>query len=655
MKTTKQFIVLAISLILISVLGIQCEEDSTVEVSSVLINKSELSLNTGESFTFTTLILPGNADNKEVIWESSDENIATAEKGVVSAIAEGNANITVTTNDGAKSAVCILTVSDPIVAVTGISLSETSMSVVMGSTVTLTATVAPEDATDKTLSWTSSDEAIATVANGVVTPVAIGTATISVKTEDGDFTQSCELTVSANIISVTGVSLSENIASVIMGGSLTLTASVAPANASDKTVVWTSSDESIATVANGVVTPVAVGTATISVKTVDGDFTQNCELTVSADIISVTGVSLSENTASVIMGGSLTLTATVAPADASDKTVIWTSSDEAIATVVNGVVTPVALGTATITVKTVDGDFTQNCELTVSSDIISVTGVSLSENTASLTIGESLTLTATVAPANASDKTVVWTSSDESIATVANGVVTPVAVGAATITVKTVDGDYTQNCELTIADAAVATTMTDSRDNKEYKITTIGNQVWMAENLAYLPAVSSAAEFAADASHYGVYGYEGNDVDAAKAEDNYATHGVIYNGYVVVNEDVCPSGWHVPTDDEWKELEMAVGISADDIGDLGVNYGAESIAKLLSTSWGGGTDDFGFNVLQSGRLYNNTFSALDVKAFLWSKTLEDETNLIYRIMTSNGIKRNKKTFSNGYSIRCVKD
>ena len=485
MKTTKQFIVLAISLILISVLGIQCEEDSTVEVSSVLINKSELSLNTGESFTFTTLILPGNADNKEVIWESSDENIATVEKGVVSAIAEGNANITVTTNDGAKSAVCILTVSDPIVAVTEVSLSESTMSVGMGSQVTLTATVAP--------------------------------------------------------------------------------------------------------------------------------------------------------------------------ADASDKTVIWTSSDEAIATVVNGVVTPVALGTATITVKTVDGDFTQNCELTVSSDIISVTGVSLSENTASLTIGESLTLTATVAPANASDKTVVWTSSDESIATVANGVVTPVAVGAATITVKTVDGDYTQNCELTIADAAVATTMTDSRDNKEYKITTIGNQVWMAENLAYLPAVSSAAEFAADASHYGVYGYEGNDVDAAKAEDNYATHGVIYNGYVVVNEDVCPSGWHVPTDDEWKELEMAVGISADDIGDLGVNYGAESIAKLLSTSWGGGTDDFGFNVLQSGRLYNNTFSALDVKAFLWSKTLEDETNLIYRIMTSNGIKRNKKTFSNGYSIRCVKD
>lgn len=152
------------------------------------------------------------------------------------------------------------------------------------------------------------------------------------------------------------------------------------------------------------------------------------------------------------VGDSETLTATVTPSNATDKTVTWSSSKTTVATVSSsGVVTAKAVGTATITVTTNDGAKTATCAVTVKAATVFVTGVSLNKSSLSMTVGDTETLTATVTPSNATDKSVTWASSKTSVATVSsNGVVTAKSAGTATITVKTTDGSKTATCSVTV-------------------------------------------------------------------------------------------------------------------------------------------------------------------------------------------------------------
>ncbi|GHV74758.1 hypothetical protein AGMMS49940_20600 [Spirochaetia bacterium] len=165
--------------------------------------------------------------------------------------------------------------------------------------------------------------------------------------------------------------------------------------------------------------------------------------------VSVTGVTLNKATTSIAVGANETLTATVAPANATNQAVTWSSSDTSKATVVGGVVTAVATGTATITITTTDGSHTAACVVTVTS-AVPVTGVTLNKATASIAVGANETLTATVAPANATNQAVTWSSDATAIATVADGVVTAVVAGTATITVTTTDGSHTAACVVTV-------------------------------------------------------------------------------------------------------------------------------------------------------------------------------------------------------------
>ena len=168
--------------------------------------------------------------------------------------------------------------------------------------------------------------------------------------------------------------------------------------------------------------------------------------------VPVTGVTMSPTTGSVAIGETLALTATVAPEDATNKAVTWTSSDESVAIVSDeGVVTGVAAGNAVITVTTTDGGFTATCSLEVTAATVAVTGVTVSPTSDTIAVAETLTLTATVAPENATDKSVTWSSSDDTIATVSDaGVVTGVAAGNATITVTTTDGSFTATCAIEV-------------------------------------------------------------------------------------------------------------------------------------------------------------------------------------------------------------
>ena len=173
------------------------------------------------------------------------------------------------------------------VAVTGVSLNKTSTSIQVGASEQLTATVEPNNATNKAVTWSSNSPSVATVDNsGNVTAVAEGTATITVTTQDGNKTATCTVTVtpaSSDPVAVTGVSLNKTSTTLTVGGSETLTATVQPSNATNKAVNWSSNPTSVATVdSNGKVTAVAEGTATITVTTQDGNKTATCTVTVNA-------------------------------------------------------------------------------------------------------------------------------------------------------------------------------------------------------------------------------------------------------------------------------------------------------------------------------------------------------------------------------------
>jgi len=255
---------------------------------------------------------------------------------------------------------------DGIIAVSGVTLDKTSVSIEVGEVELLTATVQPVYAIlDRMVRWTTGDATVATVSNGLVTAIAIGTATIMVITNDGEHPAICQVTVVERVVAVSGVTLDNTSLSVVTGEIKQLTVSIQPANATDKTVTWTSSNESVATVENGVIYALKAGTATIMVITNNGARTAICQVTVTEPVIVVTGVTLNNLTLTLEVGETETLTATVQPTNATDKTVTWTSSDESVATVANGVVSTLSEGTSIITVTTNDGNHTATCQVTV--------------------------------------------------------------------------------------------------------------------------------------------------------------------------------------------------------------------------------------------------------------------------------------------------
>ena len=268
----KIFAKLSTVLCFLSALIIGCTEKETqVEVSSVSLNTATVEMVEGETFSLVATVLPKDAEYDGVTWASSNASVASVNSGTVTAVKEGTA--TITASAGGKSATCNVKVSAKIVAVTSITLDKTSLSMQVGDTETLTATIKPEDATDKTIVWTSSDEAVVSVSNGKITALKSGKATITAKS--GTCSADCVVTISVNTESIT---LDKTTLSLAVGESAILTATVRPDDATDKTVTWSSSDESIAKVDKGKVTALKIGSATVTA--IAASFSVSCRVTV---------------------------------------------------------------------------------------------------------------------------------------------------------------------------------------------------------------------------------------------------------------------------------------------------------------------------------------------------------------------------------------
>lgn len=413
-----------------------------VGLVSVRLSEKEIRISEGESAQLSAQVLP-KGTSQTVVWRSLNSEIASVDQnGTVKGLTGGRTYVLA--SSGAVSAGCYVIV---IAHVTGVELDKHDVCIGRDEMFQLKAQVIPGEVENPAVRWSSSNPEVAVVGNGIVTGLKVGKADITVTTEEGGFTDVCHVEVVSMIKNIT---LDKQNVKLNVGESTVISASIDPADATDKTVIWSSSDTKVATVdAEGEVTALRRGNCTITAASANG-VSASCEVEVYSP---VTGVKVEQSAMDVYVGDRIILKAQVLPADANNTIVSWSSSNAAVAKVVaaSGLLTAVKEGTADITVKTSEGGFTDVCHVTVIQGTEPVTGITLDRVSLKLRVGGTYELFAGITPVNAADKTVTWTSSNTAIASVDSyGKVTAKDAGTCTITATTRDGGFKATCEINV-------------------------------------------------------------------------------------------------------------------------------------------------------------------------------------------------------------
>ncbi len=401
-----------------------------VPVTDIILSSSDVTLDVGATTTITASVLPKNATNKTITWESNDTNLATiSNTGLITGINPGSSTITASTENNII-ATANFNILNP---VTNIAFTTNSLSVreQIQTDLNTLITFTPVDATDQSLRWISNNRNVATVSSsGIVTGIKGGTVIISAISNNDIIAQ---LSV---IVTVPVVNIDFNIASISLIANTTKTIPVyfIPINATNKSLTWTSSNNNIATVSDGVITGLNSGQVTITARSIDNSFAFT---TLTANIlVPVTSITFNNTYITGNVLTQITIIATVLPVNATDKSLIWTSSNETVATVNNGIVTSLKAGKVTIKARSVS---TQNIVQSAFITFINVDVQSISLNNPIFSLKQLTTyrLVAFILPLNATNQTILWSSSDPAIATVSDtGLVTGVSVGSVLITAR---------------------------------------------------------------------------------------------------------------------------------------------------------------------------------------------------------------------------
>lgn len=410
------------------------------KVNVITVTPSNRTLTVGDTLTFTAAVSPENA-NQSVEWSCSPATAATLTASGKQATvkfesAQDQVTITAKATDGSNVTGSATVKVLP--KVESVSLDKSELKMTVGSTDSLKATVLPEKATQQ-LKYESSKTSVATVNdNGVVTAVAAGTTVITATSTDGtNKSASCTVTVGeVSNVPVTGVKVSPPEVTLDVGGSQQLKWTVEPSNATNKKLIFKSSDDSVATVSNtGYITAVKNGNAVITVTSDDNNTIYDfCKVKVGKPVL-VASVSVTPEETKLKVGATCQLNVSVLPSNADKRSVSYESSNPNVAAVSdNGLVTAKASGVATITVTAKDGSGKKaTSTVTVWQP---VTGVTVSEKTIVIPKGNVKPIFASVVPATADEKGLVFKTSNATVATVSNeGVVTGVNEGWATITI----------------------------------------------------------------------------------------------------------------------------------------------------------------------------------------------------------------------------
>ena len=417
-----------------------------VPVASIKTSKT-LEVTVGdEPAELAVEIAPEDATYKDLEWSSSDEEVVKVDdSGIVTAVKAGKAVLTATANDPGNdkkvSAAISVTVLQPVLS---LGLDQSTVELAKGKSVTLAAEMTPEDASNKQLTWTSSDPAVAAVdSKGKVTAKGLGNATITCEAADGaGASVSCEVEVFVPVAAVKSdaKTISVNTEETTEPVSITID----PEDAKYKDVTWSTADETIATVSeDGRITGVKAGKTKITATSADviGENEKAKLFAFDVTVLQpVKSINLDKTSVNIAKGSSQKLVPEVLPQDASNKKLVWKSSNESVATVSNGSVSAKGVGKATITCTSEDGSgASASCEVTVYQAVKSIK--LLVKSDLSVTTGKNVTIKAEAQPNDATNKKLRYESENNWIASVDdNGVVTGKNTGSCVIYIYSTDG-----------------------------------------------------------------------------------------------------------------------------------------------------------------------------------------------------------------------
>lgn len=414
----------------------------------------------GEKYKLGYTLTPADAVNKKVNWKSMKPSVATVDaSGNVIAVSVGEAVILAQSDDGRYTDYCTIQVKQK---AKNIKITTKDVTIYKGDIYDIKYTTDPVTATEVSVKWESMNTQVATVSQtGQVKAVAVGSTIILAKTTSEEISY-CNITV---LEKSTGLKLNYSEKTVFKGKKFTLTASMVPETATNKKVKYISSDSSIATVTDkGVVTGIKPGVTLITVTSDEGGYKETCIITVKE---LVTKIKLNHTSYSVGLKQSFTIKPTVTSTGSTNKKVKYRSSNSNVAYVnAAGKVTGRKLGTAKITVTAQDGSGARVvCTVKV---VRPTTSVKLNRKIMTMVVDQSTRLTATISPKNATYKTVLWTSSDPTVARVlADGTITGLKPGETIITAKSRDNNGKKNakCYVTVREAVVSTGITITTKN----------------------------------------------------------------------------------------------------------------------------------------------------------------------------------------------
>ena len=427
------------------------ENPNFVHIDEIKMKTEELNLNKGENGWVGVTYSPSNASNKVLTWKSSNEEVVTVREGNVKAVGEGKAVLTATSEDGGKTTSCIVTVVDPkFVHINEIKMKTEELNLNKGENGWIGVTYNPSNASNKVLTWKSSNEDVAIVREGNVKAVGEGTAILTATSEDGGKTASCKVIVTGGKKHLENIVLKTTTLEMKPGEGKTIYVEYNPSDVEDKVLYWTSNNEKVVTVREGYVKAVGEGTTTITATSRDGNKTATCKITVSDGTVKLQNIKLSSSTEILKKGEQKTIYVTYNPSNVTDKTLYWTSSDEKVATIREGFVKAIGDGVATLTATSRDGEKKVSCQVVVINKSQEIESISLKTTKETIEKGEEKTIYAVYNPSDVKDKTLYWISSNTSVVTVEKGRVKAVGKGTATITAVSRDGGKTASCEITV-------------------------------------------------------------------------------------------------------------------------------------------------------------------------------------------------------------
>lgn len=736
-----------------------CHKDDEDKISAIKVtkiaitNKTINEITVNEEIQLELNITPSNATFKDILWSSSDKTImSVSDSGKIKAIKKGEATITALAKEDNIKDTYTIKVKDPIVLAETIKISKESIGLKLGEKVKLSAEIIPISTTDKSLTWTSSNEKVASVdKDGLVTSLALGESIIKVSTNNKKFA-SCKLNVRKNVIEVERIEIEQGTEFSTNELFVIFKAKVFPENAENKSITWSISDSSIgvilkengtwkgrksgscniiATASNGIksickltfsynkVTSISMEDVTIPVNkefniiakvlpdnasdnwvtakvlsgpeggliksnfsgqggknfkwlantpgeyvveytSTDKNVTGTCKVTIISDVVEKS-ILIKPSDVTIEIDEEYEFDIKFSPVDLANQGLIWEMSDEDIA-FTDGERTIIGnkVGTTSLSLKTKDGIVTSNTVLIhVIDKNIKVDSLHSEISNLRMTIGESKTMEWVVMPENATDKTVRWENIDPAIGSVDNnGEFIAKSKGFTIITAVSNSNSKKQwNWMIEVVDANACM----DPDGNIYDTVEINGLTWTTSNYMYLPSINADTDVSNDEPRCYVIEYHGTDLGEAKKQDNYKTHGALYNYAAAIK--YAPKGYRLPTNEEWIQAEIAMGMLEKEARIKGYSGRGDIANKFKSPdTWypKGGTNESGLSIILTGYISRKGASHdLNYSARLWVGTEDEtlpETYAYSRIFYSydNKIINNTRNKKSGLAVRYVK-